>query len=253
MPESPRFLLSRGREKEAEEILEKWEGAPLGGKEVSPGDLSQDPPNPLPGRVGFKELWSPRYLRRTLCLWILWFAMVYSYYGIFVWLPSLLVASGYTLIRSFRFVLLITLAQIPGYYSAAFLVDRIGRKCVLTSYLFLCAIAAYFFGKAGSVGEIIMWGSLISFFNLGAWGVVYTYTPELYPTRVRGTGSGWAAAFGRLGGIIAPAMVGSILGSWGGSHREVFGMFALVLLIGAADVALLGEETKGKSLEEIAA
>jgi MFS transporter, putative metabolite:H+ symporter len=249
MPESPRFLLSRGRKKEAEEILEELGGRPLRGEEVPPGGSL---PDPRPGRVGFKELWSPPYLRRTLCLWILWFSMVYSYYGIFVWLPSLLVSSGYTLIRSFRFVLIITLAQIPGYYSAAFLVDRIGRKWVLTSYLFLCAVAAYFFGKADSVGEIICWGSLISFFNLGAWGVVYTYTPELYPTRVRGTGSGWAAAFGRLGGIIAPAVVGSMLGSWGGSHMEVFGMFTLVLLIGAINVALLGEETKGKSLEEIA-
>ena len=257
MPESPRFLLSRGREKEAEEIVNRWEGKSSGAKEVPPassGDRAEGPlgPNPTPGRAGFRDLWSPPYLRRTLCLWILWFAMVYSYYGIFVWLPSLLVASGYTLIRSFRFVLLITLAQIPGYYSAAFLVDRIGRKWVLTSYLFFCAVAAYFFGKAASVGEIIWWGSLISFFNLGAWGVVYTYTPELYPTRMRGTGCGWAAAFGRLGGIMAPVVVGSLLGSWGGSHTEVFGMFALVLLIGAVNVALLGEETKGKSLEEIA-
>ncbi len=258
MPESPRFLLSRGKEAEAEKILQRWGGEEAGGEESGSGlgsgqQISGDSGQPSPAKVGFRELWSFSYLRRTLCLWILWFCMVYSYYGIFIWLPSLLVESGYTLIRSFRFVLIITLAQIPGYFSAALLVDRIGRKWVLTSYLFLCALAANFFGRANSVGEILLWGSLISFFNLGAWGVVYTYTPELYPTRLRGTGSGWAAAFGRLGGIVAPAVVGAMLGAGSRSHMEIFGMFTVVLLVGALNVAVLGEETKGKSLEEIAA
>jgi putative MFS transporter len=94
----------------------------------------------------------------------------------------------------------------------------------------------------------------MSFFCLGAWGVIYTYTPELYPTHLRGRGAGFAAAFGRLGGVIGPFAVGPIMMALGDANGQVFifSMFAAVLLLIALDVAVLGEETKGKTLEEIA-
>jgi MFS transporter, putative metabolite:H+ symporter len=148
-------------------------------------------------------------------------------------------------------VLIITLAQIPGYFSAAFLVDKLGRKWTLSAYLFMTAVGAFFFRNAGVDMDILFWGSFISFFNLGAWGVVYTYTPEQYPTRVRGTGAGWAAAFGRSAGVLAPLVVGQMLGPLGLTQEPVFIMFAAVLVVGAINVLLLGEETKGRTLEEI--
>ena len=103
----------------------------------------------------------------------------------------------------------------------------------------------------GDVPSILVWGSVISFFNLGAWGVVYTYTPELYPTRLRGTGAGFAAGFGRLWAILAPLSIGWQLAAFG-SDATVFFVVMAVMLVGAAIVLALGEETKGKSLEEIA-
>ena len=86
---------------------------------------------------------------------------------------------------------------------------------------------------------------MLSFFNLGAWGVVYTYTPELYPTRIRGTGAGFAAGFGRIGGIVGPYVVALLLTSLGMTTEVIFVMFAAVFFVIAADVLLLGEETKG--------
>ena len=120
-------------------------------------------------------------------------------------------------------------------------------------YLLGCAVAAVAFGKAASPSSIVLWGSLISFFNLGAWGVVYTYTPESYPTALRGTGAGWAAGVGRIGGILAPMVVGFILERWAGRQDLVFLQFAAVIAVGLAAVAWLGEETKGRGLEQIAA
>jgi putative MFS transporter len=190
-------------------------------------------------------------------LWILWFGIVFSYYGVFTWLPTILDQQFASLTRAFEYVLIITIAQIPGYFSAAYLVERWGRKPTLAVYLLVCAVGALFFRQAGSPTEVIIWGSVLSFFNLGAWGVVYTYTPELYPTRIRGTGAGFAAGFGRIGGIIGPYVVALMLSGFaadaiGAARTTVFVVFAIVFFVIAADVVILGEETKGGSLEEIA-
>ncbi len=244
IPESPRYLLAAGKPEEALQAVRWLEKE----SDVPPADVSTEL-EVATKKKGWTDLWRGRYGRRTIMLWVLWFAMVYSYYGIFTWLPTLLVKSGHQMIKSFEYVLIITLAQIPGYFSAAFLVDRIGRKLTLVPYLIGCAIAAFLFGRAGSTSEILVYGCLISFFNLGAWGVVYTYTPELYPTDMRATGAGSAAAFGRIGGILAPVVVGMILER--GGQQLVFAQFAAVVILGAIAVAILGEETKQKSLEAI--
>jgi putative MFS transporter len=244
IPESPRYLASTGRTEEAVQVLRWME------KECGQPSADVTPEVPKIEKPGWGKLWQGKYARRTIMLWVLWFCMVYSYYGIFTWLPSLLIRGGHELVKSFEYVLIITLAQIPGYFSAAYLVDRIGRKKTLVPFLFGCAVAAYLFGQATNSTEIILYGCLISFFNLGAWGVVYTYTPELYPTQLRGTGAGAAAGFGRIGGIVAPWVVAQILSANAG-QTAVFTQFAIVVVLGAFVVAILGEETRQRSLEEI--
>jgi len=248
IPESPRYLASKGKLAQAETIVEKIEN--LSGvqrpatKQVSQ-QMSKTPP-----KMSVTELFSRRFLKRTVFLWLLWFGIVFAYYGIFTWLPSLLALKGFTLTKSFQYVMTMTLAQIPGYFSAAYLVDKIGRKPTLAMYLIGTAISAYFFGLSTDVQTILIMGSLMSFFNLGAWGIVYTYTPELYPTHARATGSGWAAGFGRIGGILAPIVVGLMIGSYRLSSQSVFLMFATVLILTALNVIILGEETKGKPMDE---
>ncbi len=250
LPESPRYLLRKGRHAEAREAA-----ATLGIEYEGMGE-EQRGGSSFGGGTGLGLLWSAPYARRTAMLWVLWFGMVFSYYGIFTWLPQILATSaGYGLVRSFEFVLLITLAQIPGYFSAAYLVERWGRKATLVTYLLGSAAAALAFGLRGlgadaSGAELVLWGSLVSFFNLGAWGVLYGYTPELYPTAARGSGAGWAAGIGRIGGIVGPYLVGLMLGGTFGPGA-VFVVFAAVLLVIALDVLILGEETMGRTLDEI--
>ncbi len=244
MPESPRFLLARGRHKEALEVLRRVEA-----RSGQPPAVVSASPEPAAARVGLADLLSPGLRRRTLLLWGLWFGMVFTYYGIFTWLPTLLAAAGHTLVKTYQYTLWITLAQIPGYFAAAAVVDWLGRRRTLILFLIPCALATLGYASASSPASIVLFGSMISFFNLGAWGVVYTITPELYPTRVRAGGAGAASALGRVGGIVAPYAVSSLL-DWGGPQGLVFGMFAGVLILTTL-VATRCEETRGRSLEEI--
>lgn len=253
IPESVRYLLTQGRQAEADSIVRRIETscglAPV--PMAAPVSTAAAVAVPAPqGPISFLELLRPDFIKRTLMLWCLWFGIVYSYYGIFTWLPSLMVTNGFTQIKSFEYVMLMTLAQLPGYIAAAYCVERFGRKATLVFFLVSCAVCAYFFGQGGSIAIVLAWGCGMSFFNLGAWGVVYSYTPELYPTRIRAMGSGWAAAIGRTGGILAPMLVGIMLASQS-DFGDIFLMFTAVMIGVACVVAILGPETRGLRLDEI--
>ena len=247
MPESVRYLLAHGRVGEARQIivsLERQLHVP-----VAPF-VSEKETVPVVAKASFRELWKKPFMSRTIMLWLVWFGINFSYYGIFMWLPSLVFQQGFTVVKTFEYVLVMTLAQLPGYYCAAWLVDKIGRKYTLSAFLLFSGVASYFFGHASTAAALMMWGSVMSFFNLGAWGVLYTYTPEQYPTAIRALGSGWAAGFGRFGGMAAPMMVGALLARSFG-FASVFYMFALVFAAVAVIVMSLGVESKQKDLESI--
>lgn len=194
-------------------------------------------------------LWRPPYVRSTLMLWIVWFMVVFSYYGMFLWLPSVMVLKGFSLINSFGYVLIMTLAKLPGYFVAAWLIEKWGRKTVLSLFLLGTAGSALGFGMATSLPMLLTAGMLLSFFNLGAWGALYAYSPEQYPTIVRSSGSGMAAGIGRIGGIVGPLLVGHLLGAnW--SVTGIFGIFTASILIAIVAIIFLGKETMGVKLAD---
>lgn len=193
-------------------------------------------------------VWAKKYAKSTLMLWILWFAVVFSYYGMFLWLPSVMVEKGFSLISSFKYVLIMTLAQLPGYFTAAYFIEKFGRKFVLVTYLLGTAASAFVFGHADTVTVLLISGILLSFFNLGAWGALYAYTPEQYPLVIRGTGAGMATAVGRVGGIFGPLLVGRLLTA-GYDFGIIFAIFCVAIVIGVLAVIFLGKETKQTELE----
>ena len=247
LPESVRFLESKGRLREAEVAVREFEKYSGGTAELSVDEAVEQTPVSVDATDDPPSIFSPELRKRTIALWSVWFFVNLSYYGAFLWLPSLMFRQGHTLVRSFQFTLIITLAQLPGYAVAAWLIEKWGRRPTLASFLLMSAVSAGFYGLQTTPTGIIIAGCALSFFNLGAWGALYAIGPEIYPTSMRGTGTGQAAAAGRVAAIIAPLSVPFLL-TWGGNPL-VFGVFAVSFAIAAASALLLPERRNQTMVE----
>ncbi|NEK87053.1 MFS transporter [Blastococcus saxobsidens] len=241
LPESVRFLELRGRTEEAEATVRRFERS----ADVEPVPSPPPAPPARPARVG--ALWAAGTGSRTAALWVVWFSINFAYYGAFIWLPTLLFNDGFSLVKSFQYTLIITLAQLPGYAVAAYLIEKWGRRPTLATFLVGSAVGAGMFAAAEADTAILVTGMVLSFFNLGAWGALYAVTPEIYPTALRATGAGAAAGFGRIASIIAPLCVPLLVDT--GGTGLVFGVFAAFFLLAA--VAALGlPELRGQALDQ---
>ena len=254
LPESPRYLQNIGRTAEAERVVTRLEDQvrESTGKELPPVDPHHaEEPEPERFSMGraLAYLWSPRMWRITAVTWLIWFVITFSYYGFFSWIPTLLVDKGLTVTKSFNFSLLIYLAQIPGYFSAAWFNERFDRKFTIASYLAGSAVSAYWLSQMTSPAWITAAGISLSFFLNGTYAGVYAYTPEVFPTWLRATGVGLSSSFGRIGSITAPLIIGVFATKWG--FAGVFGMTTVVLVVGIVCTLLFAVRTKGRSLEDI--
>ncbi len=245
IPESPRYLMSRGKIEEAKNLASRY-GIKL-------------PEIPVIEKFGIKEglkiLLSKDHRRVTILLWITWFAITMGYYGVFIWFPNLLAQHGMEIgfgavsefIRNnyYTYIVITTILQIPGYYSAVYLVEKIGRIKTVSIYLIITGLAAFLLAFTTQPSLFLLAGMALNFFDLGAWAALYAYTPEQYPTQIRVLGSGWAAAWGRIGGIVGPYIV-PFLGSW----TTAFTFFAIINIVGGL-AALGGRELKGMEMIEL--
>lgn len=243
IPESPRFLAIQGRTDEARAVLqqiarENGQTLTIERLEVPKGATS------LP----ITAIWRGVLARRTLLLSIVWFSLSLGYYGIFSWLPTFFARQGYNLGDTYRNTLILAVAQIPGYVLAAYLIDRLGRRPTLAIYLFVSAAASFLFATAASATSVIVTSSLLSFSLLGAWGALYVFSPELYPTDARTTGMGWVSAMARLASIFAPSVGGLLLAS---SLPLALGVYASFFIVGGTAALLMGAETRNQKLADV--
>ncbi len=248
VPESPRFLLVNGKTEAAQNVLKQV--AAENGRPMP--DLRLKPIEKKAAVSRTSDLLKPGLRRTTLLLWLMWFAISLGYYGVFTWLPSFFRSSGMELLPVYQNTFILALAQLPGYFSAAYLVEKWGRRRTLAFYLVASGVFTYLFALANTINMLVAMGIWISFFTLGAWGALYAYTPEAYPTNLRGTGMGAASGWTRIAGAIAPilgaALIGSTLG--GASLALPLTVFAVWFVIGGVAALALPKETSQRPLAD---
>ena len=248
LPESTRFLISRGRVAEAQK---QFSAIHLDLVQTNPSEESA----PFPTSSGASAsggIWSSAFARITFSLWFLWAGLNFLYQGVLVWLPTMLASTHITEGRSFLLTLLISIGQIPGSLIVAFLVDRTHRRGLLLISLVLLTAATFLLGLSQNDTWILVTGFLLMIFNGMAWGMAFSVSSELYPTRIRGAATGWATGVGRLGGAAAPMLVGLVLEK-GGNLTIVFALLALAPFLAAVIISTLKMDTTGKALETISA
>ncbi len=242
VPESPRFLIAKGRAADARAVLARV--AEVNGTSL-PAEEIEAPAAPAVSRS--RDLFAPGYRRTTVFLWLVWFMISLGYYGAFTWIPSWFRTKGFALPSVYPNTFIMALAQLPGYFSAAWLVERWGRRATLGIFLLASGAFAWMFALAASPAAVVAAACLLSFFALGAWGALYAYTPEAYPTAIRTTGIGAASGMTRIAGAIAPS-VGALVA--GESIALPLAVFALAYAVGGIGAFLLPQETKSAGLED---
>ncbi len=253
LPESPRWLAERGRFDEADAVMRHMETEVerRTGQPLPPPAVFTIPPH-AEHASPFATVFSREYATRTAMAFGLWFFALIGFFGLNSWITVLLREHGFTIIGSVGFVTLITIGGIPGFFTAAWMLERAGRKPTTALFLVASAAAAWLYGNwTGGLAGLFASGFVMQFFMFGMWSCLYAYTPELYPTRARSTGAGLASAAGRVGAILGPVVVPMLVRV--GGQAAAFEVGAAGFVIAALLVLTLGVETRGRPLEVVSA
>jgi len=252
LPESPRWLEMVGRHEEADAVVTMME------KSIERKGIVLEPVKPSaaapiqtkkPETIPISALFNQTYIKRTVMLTLFMFTFYFAYYAINTWLPTIINEKGYDIVKTFNYFIIMTLWGIPGFISTYFLVEKWGRKPSMFVYGVITILSVIYMVTANSTTEILIGGSILNFFYFGWICLLYAYVPEQYPTSLRGTGAGLAWSIGRAGSLMGPYVAAVLLGTIGASGVLYLGAGAAILAV--LIVALLGEETKGKSLEDL--
>ena len=245
LKETPYFLVGAGKQKEAKETINTISR----GKISVPENITLYTINVKRGSI--KELFRKDLSNYTLLILGANVAFSLGYWGLFAWLPVILVDRGISFLDTILYIAIGAVAEFPGYIAAAYLEEKkkLGRKWVMAIFLGASGVATFWLAFSYTLTDVMAAIIVLSFFNLGAWGVWDAWQPELYPSNIRGTLMGWVGGSQRISNAIAPSLFGILVALYIIGFTGVIVIVAVALWITIFFIYGL-KETLGVPLDE---
>ena len=242
LPESPRYLSTHGKGKDALDVLSRLGIA--GPKEPLTTDAASDTKSD-PFGVVFRQF-PIRVIAGMICFTAFFGVAI----GLGAWLPNMMNAKGFTITKSLQYTLAMNFAVPCASLFMMYALDKWGRK-ITSVCAFVCAgLMAIVFANAGTPIQLMVAGFIMIFFVQVAGNSMQIFTSEVFPTNARASGFGWAAGVGRLATAFILPTILWVQNGWG--LTTVFVCLAILLLIAAVSVTQMGPEAKQKGLDEVA-
>jgi putative MFS transporter len=248
LPESPRWLESRGLTAEADEVMRALEAESLSGAAAHPAIAAQESARPSLERGKFAELWRPPYLRRTVMLILFQLLQTIGFYGFANWAPTFLLKRGFSLLHSLEYTMLIALVSPVGPILCAWTADRLERKWTIVVLALLVAAFGLGFGSASTPAAVVTFGALLTLCNYWFSAAFHAFQAELFPTRIRATGVGFTYSWSRLSAAFTSLLIGAVLAH---GVPAVFALLAAAMTGVAVIIAVMGPRTNRVTLEEL--